>query len=209
MADVLNCSLRESLGSSNTRRLRRSGNVPAILYGHGKDNVCLTVPTEEFANAINRSAKLVDLTGAVSESALISVVQWDALGTEIMHVDLTRVDRDERVETIVSIELRGIAPGTKEGGVLKHLLHQVAIDCPVISIPEKLELNINGLEKNGSLSVADLDLPEGAKMLVDDDTVIATCTEPEEELEDEEGVGGMMEPEVIGRKADDEEEADG
>jgi large subunit ribosomal protein L25 len=195
MADVLNCSLRESLGSSNTRRLRRSGNV--------------TVPTEEFANAINRSAKLVDLTGAVSESALISVVQWDALGTEIMHVDLTRVDRDERVETIVSIELRGIAPGTKEGGVLKHLLHQVAIDCPVISIPEKLELNINGLEKNGSLSVADLDLPEGAKMLVDDDTVIATCTEPEEELEDEEGVGGMMEPEVIGRKADDEEEADG
>ncbi|MFT5526894.1 MAG: large subunit ribosomal protein L25 [Pirellulaceae bacterium] len=205
MADVLNCSLRETLGTSNTRRLRRSGNVPAILYGHGKDNVCLTVPTEEFVNAINHGAKLVDLTGAVSESALISVVQWDAFGAEIMHVDLTRVDRDERVETIVAIELRGISPGTKEGGILKHLLHEISVDCPVISIPEKLVLNINTLGKEEALTVADLKLPEGAKFLIDVTTIVATCTEPEEEAEGDEGAGAMNEPEVIGRKADDEE----
>ena len=208
--DVLNVSKRDSRGTANARRDRRAGKIPAVLYGHGKDCISLSVPSEEVNLVIRRGGQFVNLAGDVSESALIRDVQWDPLGTDVLHLDLARVKADETVEISVSIELRGEAPGIRQGGVVQHSLHEVLMECPVTAIPEKISATINSLELDQSLTLADLEFPEGIKLLADPETVVVQCVEAAEELDEEEaGVpSGSVEPEVIGRKAEDEEGGD-
>lgn len=214
MAEVFEVTRRDAFGSQHTRRMRRNGQIPAILYGHGKENIPLAVPQEQLQHAIRQSARLIDLQGAVKESALIREVQWDTFGNQVLHVDLTRVSATELVRVEVSLETRGTAPGATDGGVVKVLVHAIEIECRADSIPEKLELNINQLELHQSLTVADLLLPEGAKTSLDPDALLVQCVEPTIELEEEEGEQAVegdeegtaaSEPEVIGRKEDDEE----
>ncbi|HAY80060.1 MAG TPA: 50S ribosomal protein L25 [Planctomycetaceae bacterium] len=212
MADVLNVDTREELGSAKTRRLRQQGKIPAVLYGHGEENVHLALPALELAAAIRHGSQLVNLSGAVNESALIKAVQWDSLGSEVLHVDLTRVKAGETVTVTVSVELRGVAPGTKMGGVVNHALHSLEITCPATAIPEKLEVSVNSLELGNTLTVADIELPEGASTEAADDTLVAQCSQPTTQDEDEAipGAADSIEPEVIGRSKEDEQEgADG
>jgi large subunit ribosomal protein L25 len=206
MAEALNVEVRELRGKRNARRLRRDGQVPLILYGHGKENVCLRTPEHDLAAVIRHGARVVDLKGAVKESAFIREVQWDTYGIEILHADLTRVKAGETVETPVQIELRGEAPGVKAGGVVQALVHEVMIDCPFDSLPEKLTVNVNELELDAAITAAVLDLPEGAKLVTPADTVIVQCVPAAVEEEEEEGVVAPVEPEVIGRKPDEETE---
>ena len=167
MAEVLNVQLRESRGKRNAKRMRRSGQLPAVLYGHGKDSLSLMLVADEVGAAMRHGSKLVELKGkGISENALIRDLQWDALGNDVLHIDLLRVDAGERLTVQVAVELRGEAPGLKEGGVVEHLVHQVEIETPATSIPEKLHVNINGLQLNGSIAAGEIeDLPADAKLL--------------------------------------------
>lgn len=207
MAEVLHVALRELFGKRRVRRLRESGQIPAVLYGHGKESVSLSIPTTEFSTAIRRGTRLVELAGGTTDTALIREVQWDPFGVEVLHADLVRVSADESIETPLSIELRGRAPGTTQGGVVELLVHEVVVECPVTAIPEKLELNINTLELGQSLTAAELVLPPAAKLVTAADQVVVQCIVPfsaEEEEEEVEAVDGS-EPEVIGRKEEEEE----
>ncbi len=153
MTDVLNVSVRSELGSGRVRRLRRSGRTPAILYGHGEANVNLAIPTAEVKAALRHGSKLVDLKGSLSEKALIRAVQWDCYGVDVLHLDLTRVSEQERVQVTVSLELRGEAPGVKEGGLVDHHLFDVEIECPAGEIPDKLVASIKNLHLGQSITV--------------------------------------------------------
>jgi large subunit ribosomal protein L25 len=211
MAEVLNVSVRNELGSGPVRRLRRAGRTPAILYGHGEANVSLSIPTSEIKAALRHGSKLVDLQGSLSEKALIRIVQWDCYGSDVLHVDLTRVSESERVEVTVSLELKGEAPGLKEGGIVDHHLFDVEIECPAGEIPDKLVASIKNLHLGQSLTLADVVLPPHVTLVTPLDTVVVSCQAQGlgEELEEEAAAGETDEPEVIGRKAeDDEEEAD-
>ena len=119
MAETLKVELRTNLGKHNTRRLRRAGSVPAILYGHQQDPVCLSLASEEVDAAIRHGGRLVNLAGAMSEQAFIRDLQWDTFGLHVLHVDFSRISEHEVVEVVVAIELRGEAPGVREGGVIK------------------------------------------------------------------------------------------
>lgn len=208
MAENLEVQVRGDLGKRNTRRLRRSGNVPAILYGHGEANVCLAIPGEQVQKAVRHGGRLVNLTGAMTERAFIRDLQWDTFGLEVLHLDLTRVSEHELVEVHVAIELRGEAPGAKSGGVIDHVIHEVAIQCEVTSIPEKLFANINHLELGQAIKVSELELPATVKILAEADDIVVQCVEPVAEVEGEGAEGAPAEPEVIGRKKEDEEEAE-
>ena len=209
MADTLNVSVREQLGTNHTRRLRRSGHVPAILYGHGEKNVNLSIAASEVSSAIRHGAKVVDIRGAVSDSALIRDVQWDALGSTVIHVDLPRVSADEKVEVTVQVELRGEAPGAREGGVVEHVTHEVEIECAVNALPDKLVVSINDLHLNQSITAAQLELPGGAVLLSDAEAVIVHVVEPVEQSDEAEVPGAEgAEPEVIGGRPDEEDEKD-
>lgn len=214
MAEVFEVTRRDAFGSQNTRRLRRDGQIPAILYGHGKENVPLAVPSDQVQNAVRQSVKLIDLQGDVKESALIREVQWDALGDTIIHLDLTRVSATELVTVNIGLETRGTAAGITAGGVVKVLVHTIEVECRADSIPDKLEMNINQLELNESLTVAELNLPDGVSVSLPSDSLLVQCVEPTIDLDEEEGdpeaaedTGGAGEPEIIGRKEEGEEEA--
>jgi large subunit ribosomal protein L25 len=181
--------------------------VPLILYGHGEESVALTASQHDLTAVVRHGSRVVDLQGAVSQQAFLREVQWDTFGVEMLHADLTRVRAGELVETGVTIETRGEAPGTKVGGIVQVLVHEVRINCPVGSIPEKLVINVNELELDGSISAADLELPEGAELVTPANTVVVHCVPaaPVAE-EEEEGAVGPVEPEVIGRKEEDTDE---
>lgn len=207
MAEDLSVEIRQDRGKRNSRRLRRSGSVPGVLYGHRKENVCLAVPAEPLDALVQHGSRLVKLIGAVSESAFIREVQWDVWGTHVVHVDFTRISEHEKVQVQVTVELRGEAPGTREGGVLNHLIHQVQIECPASAIPEKLHVNINHLKLHEAITVADLLLPEGGSVLGDSSAVVVQCTEPVEAREEEAAEAEAGEPAVIGE--DKEKETEG
>ena len=119
------------------RRLRQSGNIPAVLYGRG-ENIQLTISSRDIGNAVRHGSRIVELKGVVNESALIKHIQWDPLGDDVLHLDLTRIDASEVVELTLQVHLVGDAPGTHHGGTLKHLLHEVQVGCPADKVPEKL-----------------------------------------------------------------------
>lgn len=208
MPEVLNVELRSTRGKRHARRQRNHGTIPAVLYGHGQENLSLTISSDELTAAVRHGSRLVELKGSANETALIREMQWDVFGLELLHVDLARVSADERIEVTVTVELRGEAPGVKDGGVVQQPVHELRIECPAIAIPEKLSLSINHLGLKQSLTVADLKLPEGVTVLEEADTIVAQCVEAvDEDLEAATPTEGA-EPELIGRKPADEEEAE-
>ena len=208
MADTLEVSIREETGTARVRRLRGGGLIPAILYGHGEENVILSVPANQLAALVNQGVQTVKLSGELDEIGLIREVQWDAFGIDILHVDFLRVSSREKVEATVAVELRGEAPGTREGGMLEQLLHEFAIECPAMSIPERLELNVNELELGDSVRAAEIEIPRGATLLTDPDRVVVQCVEVVP-VEEEVPVPEAAEPEVIPRDEGEEDQQDG
>jgi large subunit ribosomal protein L25 len=208
MADTLNVKERDTRGKRNARRMRGHGGIPAVLYGHGEANRSLTVAADEMAAIVRHGGRVVELHGAVNEKAFIRALQWDTYGQEVLHVDFTRVSEHERVEVMVVVELRGQAAGVKEGGIVEHFVHEVEIECEALSIPDRIEVKINELRVGDSIAAGDLQLPPGAKLISGAEAVVVQCIEARLEDEDADAVApGAAEPEVIGRKADEEEEA--
>ena len=207
MTDKLQCEPRTELGTRAARRLRRQDRIPVNLYGHGEDPVNLHIAADAFRSVVQHGAHMVELEGAVKDTAFVREVQWDAFGTEVLHVDMIRVASGEMIEVTLSVELRGDAPGAREGGSVEHQLHEVTIECAASSVPEKLVVTVNELHLGDTIYVKDLELPEGSRLLTPPDTVVVTC-QAKVELEEEEAapVDMAAEPEVIGRKPEEESE---
>lgn len=206
MAEVLNVELRDTRGTRHTRRHRRAGRLPAVLYGHGQACLSLLVSAEEMEAAIRHGARLVKLTGAVEEQAFVRELQWDTWGKHILHVDFSRVSEHERVEVRVKMEVRGEAPGMKAGGVVRHLIHELEIECEAASIPDRLHLSINQLNMGDKITVGQLKLPPGVVVLGDPEAVVVECAEPVMVEEAATAEAAEAEPEVIGRKKEEEDE---
>jgi large subunit ribosomal protein L25 len=202
MSDVLNVKKRETQGKKATRRLRATGVVPAILYGHKEANVNLSVSSTELTPVLKHGGKLVELRGEVTEKALIRELQWDVYGKHVLHVDFARVSEHEKVHVTVPVELRGDAAGVKEGGIVEQPIHEVEIECPASAIPEKIVVRITDLHLNKSLTIGDIVPPDQVRILDDADLVVVTCHPPMESAE--EAGAGSVEPEIIGRAAKEE-----
>jgi large subunit ribosomal protein L25 len=210
-AVVLVTQNRDGRGSQAARRLRKQGQVPAVLYGHKEETISVSLGTEELQKAIRHGARVVDLDSAGKiQKALIREIQWDHLGHEILHVDFARVSADERIVVTVPVELRGIAPGVTGGGLLDQPLHTLAVECSAISVPESIRVNINELQLGAAIHVRDLVMPEGVKAMSDPEAIVVHVTLPQAEAEAP--VAGPVvesaEPEVIGRQKAAEEEAE-
>lgn len=213
---ALKSEKREAGGRSVNRRLRRSGMVPAIIYGHGQDNETVAVSLHDLEQAIHRMEHVIRLDGVADEQYLVKDVQYDHLQKTPIHIDLLRVDPNEKVQVNVAIELRGTPKGAAEGGTLVQVMADLEIECLIGKIPDVLRPSVAGLAIGDSLHVRDLQLPEGVEALADPDETIATCraprgTEAEEVAVAAEGEEGAeaKEPERIGRVAREEEEEAG
>jgi large subunit ribosomal protein L25 len=208
--NVLDGEQRTKPGTAEARRLRRDGRVPGVVYGHGEGSVSFSTSADALRTALFSGSKIVDLQlDGGSQTALLKEVQWDTFGEHLMHVDLQRVSKGEKVEVEVRIELHGIAPGATAGGVLDHHLHTLPLICPALQIPEKFEVNVNHLEIGDVVHVSDLSIPDYVEVQVPPETVVVQVTEAIElPEEDEDAALAPVEPELLGRKDEDAEDED-
>ena len=150
-AEVRDPQKNKGTGSRVSRRLRKQGRIPAIVYGHKQAPVPISLTRESVWEMIKKSTHLAELVlGDTTEIALVRDVQWDHLGKEILHLDFGRVSADETIETEVRIDLRGTAPGIAEGGVLELLVHNVGVTCRANAIPDAIKIDISNLHLNAA-----------------------------------------------------------
>jgi large subunit ribosomal protein L25 len=195
---------RTKHGSRESRRLRREGLIPGVLYGRG-GNHAISVPSRDLRRALGGPAGLHTILDVVvagdggTHPAVLKDYQRDPIRGTVIHIDLHEVRLDRPIQTAVSVTLTGDSVGTREGGVLQQVARDVSIEALPMEIPEHLELDITELGINESLRVSDLTPIEGVTFLDDPETVIATVSpptvveEPEEALE--EGEEGAEQPE--------------
>lgn len=204
---------REPSGTRAARVLRATGRLPVVIYGHREapETVSLSRHDVEVALAHGARTLEVEFAGKIGQY-LIKDVQYDHLDHEPIHLDLTRVDIDERVTVRVGIEPRGVPKGVSEGGVLDQHMADLEIECLVTEIPNTLHPFVTELGLGESLFVKDLELPPGVKALADPDervTTVRTLMEAPEPEAVEEGEEKTAEPEVIGRAHKEEDKGAG
>jgi large subunit ribosomal protein L25 len=209
MAEVLtlNAEPRAATGTKASRRLRREGIVPGNVYGHKQDPQAIQLKSDDVRHILHKGARVVDLAvGGNQEKALLSEVQWDTFSQHLLHVDFLRVDPDERVEVSVPVHLRGTAPGVLAGGILEQTHHELTVECLAVDIPTEIVVRIGSLHVGDTVHVSDLtELPTGVKVVDAPDTIVLHIIQPRAEEEAPEAAeGAPAEPEVIGRKKEEE-----
>jgi large subunit ribosomal protein L25 len=192
---------RESRGSAESRRLRKQGLIPGVLYGRGKAPHPICIPERELRRVLTGGHGLhaildVTLEGQASaRPSILKEFQQHPVKGGIVHVDLQEVRLDQPIQARVVVELTGEPVGVTEGGVLSQVNREVTVEALPLEIPEHLELDVSGMAIGDTLRLADLAAPEGVTFVDDpEETVLATVTmptrivEPEaEEVEGEEG----------------------
>ena len=196
---------RQGRGTRVAERLRKQGQIPAIVYGHKEAAVSVSVLAEDFLNAFRHGTRVVNLqTDGAAETALIREIQWDPLGKDVLHIDFARVAADERVHVHVRIELRGTAPGINAGGMLDQPLHTLSVECLALNMPESIRVNIGELQIGGAIHVRDLQLPPDVTALDDPEAIVVHVQAPQAEAAAPAVPGETAEPEVIGRQKGEE-----
>jgi large subunit ribosomal protein L25 len=196
-------------GSRVSRRLRKAGRIPGILYGHKQDNVPLSLARDDVWALIKKGAHVARLDmGGTTEMALIRAVQWDHLGREIIHLDFFRVTAGERVTTTVPIVLHGTPVGLSEGGVLEQPVRTVAISCDAATMPDSIRVEVADLRLDQMIHVRELRLPEGVTAVDDPETVVVHIVQKRaEEAAPGTAEGDTNQPELIRKEKKDEDEA--
>ena len=206
---------REGTGKGFAKRLRRSGQVPAILYG-GPSPVSVAVAPRDLLRLIQGhrgSTQLLKVSFAdsgESRMAIIRDIQFDPVSEDLIHVDLQEVAMDRAIQVSVAVHHVGEAIGVKENqGILEMILREVQVSCLPGNIPEVLEADVTGLRINDVLTVRDLKAPEGVRILTDPNQAVVTVAAPAVEEAGAPGTPaaapGAAEPEVLTERKPKEE----
>ena len=207
----LSAQPRGALGSRANQRLRRTGAVPGVVYGHKEAVVPVSLPKKELVNHLNHGTHVFDLAlDGKAEKVLVKEVQYDHLGIEVIHVDFARVSLDEKVEVTIPLELKGEPKGEADGGVLQQIVSELEIECLVTDIPHEIIHNVSEMKLDDVLHIKDLKWPAGVVSKQDPDLIVAMVKAiEEEEAAPVAAEEGAAEPEVIGRKPEEGEAAEG
>ncbi|HSB27320.1 MAG TPA: 50S ribosomal protein L25 [Pyrinomonadaceae bacterium] len=206
---------RDGRGKNDARRARREGMVPITVYGGGGETVAAIAPLRDLA-AILRSESgrntifTIDVEGVGVSEVMFYDRQVDPIRGRLIHADLTRLVKGQKIEVTVPLHLEGEPFGVKEKqGVLEQLLREVEIRCEPRSIPDVINVDVSSLDVHDVLHVSDLKVGEGIEILEEADTVVATVGIVKEEAAPAPVIEGEepVEPEVIGKGKKEEEEA--
>jgi large subunit ribosomal protein L25 len=180
---------RERLGSAESRRLRKEGLIPGVLYGSG-DPVAISIEERELRRALTGAGGLhaildveIDSKGS-AHASILKEYQVDPVRGGVTHVDLQEVRLDQAITASVQVQLHGgeDAPGVREGGVLSQPLREVNVEALPLEVPEHIELDVSGMEIGGTIRIAELTAPDGVTILGDPEMVVATITAPTKEV---------------------------
>ena len=204
----LEAQVRTNSGSKEATRLRSQGRVPAVVYGHQKDTVAISLDAHDLLEGLHHGHRLIDIRLAgKTEKTLVKDLQYDHLGKSVIHLDLLRVSVKDTVKVAVPIALRGVAQGAHEGGIVEVHANQIEVECQVTAIPQVIEVGIKDLGVGQAIHASDVALPEGVKLVSSPELLIATChvvaeVKTTEEVEEETPTA----PEVIREAKQAEEE---
>ena len=213
---VLQAKPRQAQGKGSSRRLRKSGMVPAIVYGEGKDPLPLSVRSGELEKSVKSAGEnaiiRLSIPEGTPETAMVRQKQYDPLEGSLLHIDLLRINLTQKVTAKVTVRPVNEADGIKEGGILEHHLWEVTVESLPRQIPEAIETDVSSLQIGESIHVRDLSVPEGVEILDDDAELVVSVVPPtvvEEEApapseEEEKGA----EPEVITEKKEEKGEGE-
>ena len=207
---------RDGRGKNDARRARRDGMVPITVYGGGAETVAAVAPLRELA-AILRSESgrntifTIDVEGVGVSEVMFHDRQIDPIRGRLIHADLTRLVKGQKIEVTVPLHLEGEPMGVKEKqGVLEQIVREIEIRCEPRLIPDSIDVDVSNLDVHDVLHVSDLVVPEGVEILEEPDAVIATIGIVREEVEAAPAIEGEepAEPEVIGKGKKEEEEGE-
>jgi large subunit ribosomal protein L25 len=213
---TLAAAVRQGTGKGVARKLRRAGQVPAIVYGLG-DPVAIQCDAHEaqlLVHALHGSERLISLRltdggKTADRHVLLKDVQTTPVGARLLHIDFHEVDVAKTVHVAVEVHPTGKAIGEREGGILQQVTYQVDVECLPMAIPEGLHLDVSELEIGGSLHVSDLQMPEGVTPLTPEDETLFVVAAPrvEEVVEEAEVAEEGEEAPEAGAEAAEGEEA--
>jgi large subunit ribosomal protein L25 len=201
----LQASSRDTGSSRATRRLRREGQVPGVLYGRGQDPVSFAVDARELRNALAGQGAVLDVSiDGQSTSAVLKDTQRHPVRGEIVHIDLLRVDLKQAISAIVSIEVINgdESPGAKVGGIVEQITREVHIEALPNAIPETIVFDASGLELGETIGLDALTMPDGVTLLDEtEDSTLLTVTLPTIDSSAEEDDAIETETERVGDEA--------
>ena len=221
MATVsFSATAREGKGKGAARSMRQRGQVPAVIYGHGREPQSLSLNArdlDKLLGHIQAESTVIEVTvGGQTSKTLIREIQRHPIKRQILHVDFQALVAGEKVTVSIPIVLTGISEGVRlEGAVLDHTLRELEIEVDPSNIPDHVELDVTDMKIGDSLHVSDIKVPEGVEILDDPETSVAVVAAPRAVIEEApaaEAVEGApeaaAEPEVIGKGPSDEEVED-
>lgn len=206
---------REAFGKNASRRIRREGRVPAVLYGASVDTIALTLDKKEIFSILKSETGENTLFKVSFDSekrdAMIKDIQADPVTDELLHVDLIQIAMDKAIRVDVPVDLVGEAVGVKtEGGFVDFISREIEVECLPKDIPEQIVVDISGLHLHQSLKIGNIQAPEGTRFTSELETVIVLIQAPTKEegveVEAEEIIAEGEEPEVIKKEKPEEEE---
>lgn len=205
---------RENSGKGFARRLRAAGKVPVNIYGGGGENASVAVELKDLA-AILRSETghntvfSLDIAGVGANDVIFHDRQIDPLTGRLLHADLKRLAKGEKIEVTVAVHLIGEPIGVKQDdGVLQQPIREIKILCEATKIPEFFEIDVEHLQLNESVHVSDIKADKGIEIHEDPETVIASVILVKEEIEEPQVAEEGAEPEIVGEEKSDEDGED-
>jgi large subunit ribosomal protein L25 len=206
---------RDGKGKGDNRKLRQTGYIPAVIYGHGEQTRSVAVNAHEFellAARVHVENTVIDLNVEGEKKpirALVREVQTHPGRGSIVHVDFYQIHAGERVNIQVPINFVGTAVGVRNGGILQHTMDELDVEVSADNIPEAIDVDVTNLEIGDSVHVSDLNIPDGIKVLDNADRSVCSVTPPQAGIAEAPAAteaAAPSEPEVIRRKKEDEAE---
>ena len=182
----LDIETRESVGKKSTKAIRRDGKIPSTLYFKGDEPESITIDKIKLYQALKSDQRVYEVElGGESQYVMVKAVQYHPITDEIIHLDFMRVRRSEKMTISVPLILVGKPIGVVEGGILSQALNQIEISCFPTNVPEQIKVNIDKMELNSSISVADVSIDdEEVEILSSAEINVATITAPSVEVEE-------------------------
>jgi large subunit ribosomal protein L25 len=196
----LKAEIRKQAGSKAAARLRKSGRLPAIVYGHKQDPAAISLDAHDFVEGLHHGHRLMDVQiKGKPATVIVKDLQYDYLGKDIIHADLMRVDVTETVTVSVPLEFKSAAKSSEGGSIIQVHMDHLEVSCKATDIPEAIIVSVKDMKIGDALHAGVIKIPEGLKLVSNPQLLVVSCSQvtevkTTEELEEE----APTAPEVIG-----------
>lgn len=203
---VVKAEKRDGRGTNFARRIRREGKVPVTVYGGGEDAVSATAELKDLAAIIRSDSGVntlftLDIDGVGDNRVIFQDRQIHPVTGRLLHADLRRLAKGEKIELTIAINLIGEPIGVRdEGGILEQQMREITVKCTPSNIPESIDVNVEDLALNGSITIADISVEDEVEMMDSPESVVAAVVFLKQEVDETEVADEDSQPKIVGQE---------